>query len=315
MSIIRPLLLTAAFALAGGAGAHARTLEVGATKEYKLPSSAAAAAKDGDRIAIQPGEYFDCMTLGADKLVFEGVGDPEKIVLTDKVCGGKGLLITTGNGITIRNLTLTRARVVDGNGAGIRNEAADLTIENVRFINNQNGVLSTPQKAGTITITGSLFDRNGNCKNSGGCAHGLYIGNALSLRIDRTTFLGTKEGHHIKSRAARTEITGCTIQDGPEGTASYLIEVPIGGTLIVRDSTLQKGPEAENHSAAIVIGAEGVSQRTPEITIENNTFQNDGTWTTNFVSNVTATDAMLRNNRISGKVNPLFGDGKVTPGR
>ena len=83
-----------AVCVAGSAGA--RTLEVGAGKEYKLPSDAAAAAKAGDRILIQPGEYFDCATLKAEKLVFAGVGDAEKVVMTDKTCGGKGLLVTTG---------------------------------------------------------------------------------------------------------------------------------------------------------------------------------------------------------------------------
>ena len=57
-----------------------------------------------------------------------------------------------------------------------------------------------------------------------------------------------------------------------DGTASYLVEAPNGGSLIVRGSTLEKGPQAQNHTAAIIIGDEGVTQPTPEITIENNTF-------------------------------------------
>ena len=255
MPVRLPALVVIAACLAGTAGA--RTLEVGAGKEYKLPSDAAAAAKAGDRILIQPGEYFDCANLKAEKLVFEGAGDAEKVVMTDKVCGGKGLLITTGNGITIRNLTLTRARVPDGNGAGIRNEAKDLTVEHVRFVNNQDGILSTPSELGTLTIRDSLFDRNGSCISSGGCAHGLYVSTGALLHIERTVFTGTKQGHHIKSRAARTEIIGCTVQDGEDGTASYLIEQPVGGSLVVRDNTMEKGPEAENHSAAIVIGSRG----------------------------------------------------------
>ena len=145
MAVARRVLI--ALLLLGGA-VQARTLEVGPDKDYKQPSEAAAAARAGDRIAIAPGEYFDCAILRADKLVFEGVGDPDKVVMTDKVCGGKGLLITVGNGITIRNLTLARARVPDGNGAGIRNEAPDLTVEGVRFVNNQNGILSTPGTRG-----------------------------------------------------------------------------------------------------------------------------------------------------------------------
>ena len=299
-------------ALSGGL-ASARTLEVGPGKEFKQPSDAITAARTGDRVLIQPGEYFDCATVKAGNLTIEGAGDASKVVLTDKTCGGKGLLIVTGNGDTIRNLTLTRARVPDGNGAGIRNEAADLTVDGVRFVNNQNGILSTPADPGTLIVRNSLFDRNGFCQDGSGCAHGIYVNNAALVHVENSVFSGTKQGHHIKSRAARTEVVGCTVKDGPDGTASYLIEAPNGGALIVRNSTLEKGPEAENHSAAIVIGSEGVKQPTPEITIANNTFRNDGDWQTAFVRNLTATDATLRGNKLSGSVKPLSGDGSVTP--
>ena len=312
---IRVMLIFAALGMTIAATGQARTLEVGPGKQFKQPSDAIAAAQAGDVVRIAEGEYFDCATARAPRMVIEGVGDPAKVVLTDKACSGKGMLITVGDGITVRNLTLTRARVPDGNGAGIRNEAANLTVEGVRFVNNQNGILSTPAEAGTVTIKDSLFDRNGGCVNSGGCAHGLYVNSSTLLHVENTTFTGTKQGHQIKSRAQRTEVIGCTISDGPEGTASYQIEVPIGGSLVVRNSTLEKGPHAENHSAAIVIGAEGVSQPTREITIENNTFRNDGGWNTLFVRNLTATEAMLRGNKITGSVKPLDGDGKVVASR
>jgi hypothetical protein len=293
-------------------GAHARTLEVGATKEFKLPSAAAAAAKDGDNVAIQPGEYFDCAIWAANKLVVEGVGDPEKIVVTDKACQGKALFITVGEGITIHNLTLTRARVPDGNGAGIRGEGRNLVVDGVRFVNNQNGILSGTT-GGSMIIRNSLFERNGVCEGS--CAHGLYVGELDLLQVEQTRFTGTKQGHHIKSRALRTEVSGCTIQDGPDGTASYEIEIPNGGSVVVLGNTIEKGPKADNHSAVIMIGAEGVTHPTREITVENNKFRNDGPWETAFVNNLTATEARLRGNQLSGPVKPLRGDGTVVAGR
>ena len=93
--------------------------------------------------------------------------------------------------------------------------------------------------------------------------------------------------------------------------ARYEIEVPNGGSLVVRGNTIVKGPKAENHSAMIVIGAEGVTQPTEELTIENNKIRSDGNWDTYFVNNITATEAMLRGNTLSGAVKPLRGDGKV----
>ena len=128
--------------------AVAATLEVGPDKPMKQPSEAAAAAADGDHILIAPGEYFDCAVWRANKLVIEGTGKPEDTVITDKTCNGKGLFLTDGEDITIRNLTLTRARVPDGNGAGIRMEAGNLTVEHVRFVNNQNGILTNADVKG-----------------------------------------------------------------------------------------------------------------------------------------------------------------------
>ncbi len=288
------------------ASAHARTLEVGPGKEFAAPSAAAQAARDGDRVLIQPGEYFDCATWAAKGLVVEGAGDPAKVVITDKACGGKALFITTGTDITIRNLTLTRARVPDGNGAGIRGEGAVLNVDHVRFINNQNGILAGGD-SGTMTVRNSEFVKNGVCEAA--CSHGIYAGHLDSLTVENSTFSNTKQGHHIKSRARHTEVLGNTITDGPEGTASYLIEAPNGGTLIVRGNTMEKGPQAENHGAAIMIGAEGVTQPTPEITVENNNFRNDGNYNTVFVVNRSATEANLRNNKLTGAVKPLQGDG------
>ena len=304
-----PVLAIQVLAALLAGSAHARTLEVGEGREFKLPSEAVKAARAGDTVQLQPGEYFDCATLSQAKLTFEGVGDASKVLLTDKACGGKALLITTGADITVRNMTLTRARVPDNNGAGIRGEGANLLVDNVRFINNQNGILGGSEGA-TIIVRNSYFERNGTCQ--GACAHGIYAGNAKLLRVENTRFVNTKEGHHIKSRAARTEVIGCTFDDGPEGTASYMIEVPNGGTVIVRDSTLTKGPEASNHTGAIVIGTEGVTQPTREITITNNTFRNAGSYPTAFVWNLSATEAMLTGNKISGQAKPLQGDGKVT---
>jgi hypothetical protein len=74
---------------------------------------------------------------------------------------------------------------------------------------------------------------------------------------------------------------------------------------------MQKGPKAENRTTAIMIGAEGVSQPTREITIENNTMINTGSYQTFMVVNLTATEAMLKGNRLTGPVQPLRGDGEV----
>jgi hypothetical protein len=302
--------LAAVWLAAAALPATAATLEVGAGKKYKLPSDAAAAVRDGDTVRIAAGEYFDCAVWKANDLAIEGAG-MDATSITDKVCQGKGLFITQGARIAIRNLTLTRARVPDFNGAGIRAEGGDLTIDHVRFANNQDGILAASTPEGKILIRDSEFLRNGSCEGGGGCAHGVYVGELALLRIERTKFFETRQGHHIKSRAARTEVIGCDIADGAKGTASYSVDVPNGGGVLLRDNHIQKGPKSENHNAALMVGAEGVTQRTPEIVVERNTFLVEGDYNSYLVRNLTATEAKLRGNILQGNAKALSGDGDV----
>ncbi|MDA8250978.1 MAG: right-handed parallel beta-helix repeat-containing protein [Rhodospirillales bacterium] len=292
------------------AAAGAATLDVGPNQHFKMPSQAAAAAHDGDHIKIAAGQYFDCAVWRANDLVIEGA-DPKTTVITDKVCQGKALFVTVGKNITVRNLTLTRARVPDGNGAGIRAEGENLTIDHVYFINNQDGILSAPSPNSKILIRDSEFLRNGSCDNAAGCAHGIYINAAALLRVEHSKFFETKHGHHIKSRAKETEIIDCDIADGPNGTASYDIEIPNGGGVVVRGNHIEKGPKSENHTGAVVIGFEGITQPTPQIAVENNTFQVDGDYNSYLVVNMTATPAELKGNILKGNAKALRGDGDV----
>jgi len=303
-----PSRLATALALTtAAAAAQAATIEVGPGKPLTTPSQAAVEAKDGDHVAIAPGEYFDCAVWRANNLIIEGTGPG--VVITDKSCMGKGLFVILGNDVTVRNLTLQRARVPDDNGAGIRQEGRNLMVDGVKFINNQNGILGNAKPDSTVVIRNSNFERNGTC--AGACAHGIYFNALKLLRIENSRFFETRQGHHIKSRAARTEVIGCDISDGPDGNSSYLIDVPNGGSLVVRHSKLEKGPKAENHTTAIAIGEEAIGQPTAEILIENNTFRNDGEYKTLLLWNVTATPAVLKGNKLIGAVTALKGDGEA----
>ena len=89
---------------------------------------------------IEAGEYYDCAIWTASDLTIIGA-DPN-VTITDTTCQGKALFVVRGDRSTVRNLTLARARVPDGNGAGIRLEGQGLTLERVRFVNNQVGLLA-----------------------------------------------------------------------------------------------------------------------------------------------------------------------------
>src|SRR5260221_1739455 len=81
----------------------AAILMVGPGMAFALPSEAAGAAKSGDVIRIAAGTYSDCAHWDADDLVIEGTAPG--VTITDKVCDNKGLFITRGRNITIRNIT------------------------------------------------------------------------------------------------------------------------------------------------------------------------------------------------------------------
>ena len=306
MNRTRMILIAATIAAHTGM-ACAKVLEVGPDKPFKQPSEAIAAAGSGDDVRIAAGQYFDCAVVKQDNLTIEGIG-PDA-VLTDKTCAGKGILVIGGKNVTVRNLTLQRARVPDHNGAGIRAEGGDLTVENSRFLNNENGILSADNASASIRITGSAFIGNGRCEGS--CAHGVYIGHVKFLHVDHTRFFDTHAGHSIKSRALRTEVVDCDIEDGPAGTSSYLVEAPNGGTLIVERNKMEKGRLTQNSGNTIMIGSEGVTQPTEQIIIRNNDFTNDENRSTTFVTNRTATPAELSGNVFKGQVRPLQGDGTV----
>ncbi len=309
MRLIFPAAL-AALLLCGGA-ARAATLHVGPGEPYAMPSQAIAAAHNGDTVLIAPGTYFDCAIVSQNDLTIAGAG-MRKTILTDRTCAGKAILVMNGNNITVKNLTLQRAVVADGNGGGIRAEGGNLTVIGVRFFDNQDGILTAGNPAMTLRILGSDFVDNGSCASHGGCAHAVYANPMTLLDIEHTRFFDTKQGHNIKSRAAKTIVKDCTIEDGPNGTSSYQIDLPNGGSLIADGNTIEKGPKSGNHGTAISIGEEGVTQPTDTIEVKDNIFINNTGFTPVFVRNITATHAQLSGNTFKGgKVVPLVGAGSA----
>lgn len=303
-AVVMHALLCAAFL---SAAADARTLEVGLGKTLPTPSAAAAIAQDGDTIEIEPAAYADCAVWKANGLTIAGKG--AGAVVTTKICEGKAIFVVRGADVTISNLTFTGARAADANGTGIRAEGRNLTVRNSRFIDNENGILAAPVQGSTIHILGSEFERNGSCEKA--CAHGIYINRIDSLIVERSKFTATRVAHHVKSRALSTRLIGNEIRDGEGGASSYLVDVPNGGRLVMEDNVLEKGPLTNNPTAAVVIGAEGVKNPTPELRLVGNDFVNRLPHATIFVRNLAETSAILVNNRLVGLVTPLVGQGAV----
>jgi hypothetical protein len=282
-------------------------LEVGPGRSFKLPSQAAFMARNDDTVVIAPGEYDDCAVWHANRLTIAAQGPG--VVFTGKTCEGKAIFVIQGHDVTVRGITFMHAAVPDHNGAGIRAEGSNLTVEDSHFIDNEEGILAGAKPDSTIRIVNSEFRGSGNCIAA--CAHGIYAGRIALLDVEDSRFTDTHEGHDIKSRAARTVLRGNDISDGPTGHASYLVDVPNGGDLLIEHNTLSKGPHVDNETTAVSIGAEGVSQVTTSLVIRDNKFTNLMSKPTDFVHNLTETDAALVRNTLTGQVVPLEGPGTV----
>lgn len=288
-------------------GAGGRMLAVGPGHALKLPSQAAMVAFNGDTVLIDPGNYDDCAVWRASRLTI--AARAPGVVFTGKTCLNKAIFIIAGNDVAVRGITFTHAAVWDHNGAGILAQGGNLTVENSRFIDNEEGILAGGAPHSTIRVINSEFRGNGTCQAA--CAHGIYVGAIGLLEVTDSRFTDTHQGHDIKSRALRTVLRGNDISDGPTGHASYLVDVPNGGDLLMERNTLSKGPHTDNDTTAVAIGEEDVRNPTTSLVIRDNSFTNLLPTPTDFVHNLTQTGAELIGNKLMGQVVPLQGPGTV----
>lgn len=249
----RALALCLPVVLAAGwcHSAAARMLEVGASQTYKVPSAAAAVAQDGDTVAISPGVYYDCAQWHANRLIIAGTGP--NAVISDRACTGKAAFVISGNGVVVRDLVFTRIRVPDENGAGIRAEGEDLTVEDSAFIDNQVGILDGAP-GGSLRITGCTFNANG-VSPDGRPTHGVSVGALALLRIERSTFKGARGGDHIASAALDTELVGNRLSDEGGAMTGPLVSV-YGGMLTLDGNTVELAAGATDRSGAVLVAGE-----------------------------------------------------------
>ncbi len=302
------LLPTLVAVLLAAVPAAAGTLRVGPGERFAMPSEAARAAGPGDRVVIAPGVYRDCAVWRAPGLTIEAAGG--EVVITGPICAGKALFVIAAPRVTVRGLTFRGAAFEGGNAAGIRAEGGDLTVLRSRFEDNQNGILTHHRlPEARLVIEESVFVGNGALIHE--CAHGLYAGTWALVAIRRSRFEGTRICHHVKSRALATEIIDSAILDTPGNRASYLVDIPNGGNLLLANSTLRKGPDHGNPTAAVMLGAEGVRHPTTSLRVIGNRFENLMPRGTNFVENRTGTPVLVEGNTIRGTVVVLAGPGEV----
>lgn len=291
-------LLPCVLALAA-APASAATLDVGPGHPHATPCAAIAAAASGDTIRIDAGGNYDGNVCAWTKngLTLTGVNGRARIDAAGQSAQGKAIWVIAGHDTVIENIELSGARVPDANGAGIRQEGRNLTIRNVIFRDNENGILANSVTGSTITIEYSEFAGNG---AGDGFSHNLYIN-----RVDRLVFRhnwshGARVGHLLKSRAAENHILYNRLTGEAGTTASYEINLPNAGLGFVIGNFIEQ-PATSQNGAMLDYLSEGSPHADQRLFVINNTFVNNrGSGTFMQISASTNTPVVARNNIFHG---------------
>ena len=288
-----------------------RVLRVGPGKPFAHPNDVTGLVS-GDVVEIDAGVYNGTETTWSiDNLTLRGVGGRAHLVAPATISNGKATWVTAGDNMAVENIEFSGATAQFSNGAGIRSEGRDLAICGSYFHDNENGILGNDGN-GNVLIEYTEFARNGNCNDSAGCAHNIYMGNTDRFTLRYSYSHHASSGHTVKSRAKENYILYNRIMDEADGSSSYTIDLPNGGLSYIVGNLLQQGPNTEN-SSILAYGAEGLSNLSKTLYIVNNTFVNGRTAGSTFVqiSGGSAATATLQNNLFVG-IGTVVSGGTVT---
>ena len=234
----------------------------------RLDDAFNAIGKGEATVIVAPGTYKDCAVFGGQKVTLRAA-TPSTAIFDGGACAGKATLIFNGMNAVVDGIVFQNIAVRDGNGAGIRLEWGNLLVTRSTFRNSQEGILTGPYEAGTITIERSTFSGLGGCPESG-CAHSIYVGGYGKLTVSRCRFERGTGGHYVKSRAAVNEIIDSSFDDTGGKNTNYMIDLPAGSVGLIARNEFVQGKGKENHSALIAIAAEARDNPSAGLRIEGN---------------------------------------------
>ena len=252
----------------GGVARAQKITRIGLGQAIKSISVAAALAKDGDVFEVEAGDYLgDVAVWTKDNITLRAVGGRVRLIASGMAAEGKGIWVVRGGRMQVQGFDFSGARVSDKNGAGIRFENGQLTLQDCSFTDNQNGILTGGNNQAELNIINCEFARNG---YGDGLSHNLYAGGIARLSVTGSYFHHAKVGHLLKSRAAVNHIFYNRLTDEVGGTASYELEFPNGGVAYVVGNIIQQGSQTENPHL-ISFAAEGYKWPKNELYLVNNT--------------------------------------------
>lgn len=202
----RPIILAAL--LWPASLAQAGEITVGPQGTYAELADAAAAVQAGDTVLLTSGEYYACAVWKQDRLTIRGAKHGAEARITDNACDGKAAFVVQGKGVTIENVTFSRVRSADGNGAGIRSEGRDLTVRAARFVNDQVGILATG--GGTLRIEDCDFEQTGAPATR---MPSVMAEKTTELMLKNNKFHNPRGGGFVRATAAIADIIANHFED------------------------------------------------------------------------------------------------------
>jgi hypothetical protein len=239
------------------------------------PVSAASVVGTGTPESCTEATFAEAVALGGE-ITFNCGTEPlviafttEKLITLDTTIDGGGLVTLDGSGVTrllnssatltVRNITFTNGFASTGGGAITSGYRADLTIENVRFLNNT--VTFNPPNGGDgggavhvsgsiLTIRNTEFTGNKVQSGGGGAVHSLYSNVTISDSIFNSNqsskpglggaFFGQgiyDEGLSGSIIIQRTTFIGNEGQGQGGAVFTYLDSQQIGSVVVIEESS------------------------------------------------------------------------------
>jgi hypothetical protein len=263
---------------------------VGPSQTYTVPSQVKNLVADGDTVYIDGGVYAnDAVKWIKKNLKFFGLGTGSNRTIlqyTGDIPNGKGLWVFETPGICdnpyIENIVFDGAQVSDangGNGAGIRMQAKDITVNKCKFIHCQNGILEGNGSVTTsnVMLYNSEFENNGyqlpNDPTYSGYEHNIYISvSADTLWVENCYFHRPRgQANSLKTRAQRSFILYNLIDEEATGYGSWELSIAQGGLNIIMGNVIIQGSSGSNHG---VVGYDAATNTLEDFYFVNNTVIN-----------------------------------------
>ena len=276
--MLKLLLVTSIFCFPAQA-LFATTWNVGPSRTHTYCSQVAGLVQSGDTILIDAATYVNDPQVIWNKsdLYIAGVGGRPRLeagsIIANDMSNGKGIFVISGANVHVHNIEFAKAVVQDNNGAGIRQEGANLWVSNCRFDSNEMGILGGNIANCKTTVEYCVFVHNGSIFNPG-YQHNIYINHIDSL-VFRFNYShdAIAEGHELKSRATYNFILYNRIAN-ESGEDSRTIDLPNGGTSVIVGNIIEQGPNSANNNI-LGYGLEGLTNNAPHhLFCCNNTFIN-----------------------------------------